>query len=157
MAQIYFAGEHSCTLDNKNRVNIPAGIRKMLGSEAENTLVFAPGFEDVNLYAYPLNEWNKLTDNFKKFKPFDKAARDFIRLFVGRSFPATMDGQGRIMLPDRILKIAQIESEMLILGSVSKLEIWNPRVYQEYLDTNKLGLADLAQKINFSDMLFDEE
>lgn len=156
MAIMDFAGEYKCSLDNKKRVNIPSNVRKIFVPEAENTIVFTRGFEGVNLYAYPLNEWQRLTKILRTLNPLEKKTRDFIRLFVGVAFYATMDSQGRVMIPERILKMGKIEKDLLIIGSLSKLEIWNPKVYNDYLVKEDLSLTDLAEKISFKDMFFDE-
>jgi MraZ protein len=156
MAIMDFAGEYKCSLDNKKRVNIPSNVRKIFVPEAENTIVFTRGFEGVNLYAYPLNEWQRLTKILRTLNPLEKKTRDFIRLFVGVAFYATMDSQGRVMIPERILKMGEIEKDLLIIGSLSKLEIWNPKVYNDYLVKEDLSLTDLAEKISFKDMFFDE-
>lgn len=157
MLDYNFTGEFSCLLDAKNRFNVPSGIRKMIGPEANNTIIFAPGFEQKNLYVYPLDEWKNLTNSFRKFKPNDKYAQNFMRFFVSGAHTVTMDAQGRIMLPSRILEMASIETEMLILGMVNKLEVWSPMVFQEYRKDLGVGLPDLVDKINFSDMMYDEE
>lgn len=156
MAIMDFAGEYKCSLDNKKRVNIPSNVRKIFVPEAENTIVFTRGFEGVNLYAYPLNEWQRLTKILRTLNPLEKKTRDFIRLFVGVAFYATMDSQGRVMIPERILKMGKIEKDLLIIGSLSKLEIWNPKIYNDYLVKEDLSLTDLAEKISFKDMFFDE-
>lgn len=157
MSTYNFTGEFTCSLDSKNRLNVPSGIRKMIRPDANNTLVFAPGFENNNLSLYPLDEWKNLTSSFRKFKLNDKHAQQFLRLFVGAAHTVTMDTQGRIMLPERILKQAEISGEMLILGMVNKLEVWSPQNYQSYLEASGMGLADLVEKINFSDVVVDEE
>ncbi len=156
MAIMDFAGEYICSLDNKNRVNIPSSIRKIILPEADNTLVFTSGFEGINLYAYPLNEWQRLTKKLRTLNPLDKNTRDFIRLFVGVAYYANMDGQGRVMMSERILKMGKLDGELLIIGSLTKLEIWNPKVYDEYLQKQDLSLSDLAEKMSFKDMFFDE-
>jgi MraZ protein len=157
MAHYNFTGEFSCSLDAKNRFNIPSAIRKMVGPEANDTLIFAPGFEQQNLYVYPLDEWKRLTDSFKKFKPNDVNAQNFIRFFVSGAHTVTMDTQGRIMLPARILEMAQIKSELLILGMVNKMEVWNPEKYSEFRSKIGLNLSQLVKEINFSDLNYDEE
>jgi MraZ protein len=157
MAQYNFTGKFSCSLDNKNRFNVPAGIRKMIGPEAQDTLIFAPGFEQQNLYVYALDEWINLTNSFRKFKPNDKDAQDFIRIFVSEAHTVTMDSQGRIMLPSRILELADINGELLILGMVHKMEVWNPQVFQNYREESGLDLKKLVDKVNFSDLLLNQE
>ena len=142
-------------MDAKNRLNVPSGIRKMIGAEANDTLVFAPGFEQQNLYVYPQDEWKRLTDSFKKFKPNDSNAQNFIRFFVSGAHTVTMDAQGRIMLPARILELAKIKSELLILGMVNKMEVWDPQNYKTYKAQIGKGLTELVKEINFSDLNYD--
>lgn len=151
-----FEGEYSCSLDSKNRVSIPSGIRRKFIPEAENTIVFTRGFEMQNLYAYPLNEWKRLTHLLRKLNPLEKKVRDFIRLFVGVAHEGSMDGQGRIIIPERVLKMGLIEKDMILMGSLNKMEIWNPKVYEKYLSTENINLNDLAEQISFTDMFFDK-
>ncbi len=150
MARYNFTGEFSCSLDSKNRFNLPAPVRKMLGPEANGTLVFAPGFEEINLYVYPLDEWYRLTDSFKTFSPNNKKAQIFIRRFVGGAHTVAMDAQGRLMLPKRMLEKAGIDSDLLFLGTINKLEVWNPAKYNAYLSESDQSLADLVAELDFS-------
>jgi len=156
MAVLDFAGEFNCSLDIKNRVNIPSNLRKLFVPEAEDTLVITRGFEGINLYAYPLNEWQRLTKVLRTLNPLEKKTRDFIRQFVGVAFYASLDSQGRTMIPERILKIGKIEKDLLIIGSLTKLEIWNPKVYEKYFTEDNLSLTDLAEQISFTDMFYEK-
>lgn len=151
MASLDFVGKYKSSLDIKNRFNIPSSIRKVLVPEAEETFVFAPGLEGMNLYAYPLNEWKRLTSSLKSVNPFDTSVNEFLRTFAGDAHNATMDGQGRVMLPEYILKLGQIKKEILIIGTLTKLEIWNPQVYEQYQSERRKSLQDLAKGINFSE------
>ncbi len=150
MAATEFSGTYYCTLDAKNRLNIPADIRKKLSPEAENTLVFTIGFEKSLLYAYPLNEWNRLTKIMRDNSPLYKEMQQFIRMFVGNAYDAHMDNQGRIMIPERILKLGNIEKELAFVGALEKLEVWNPTILNEHLD--KLSIVSLAEQINLPEM-----
>ncbi len=150
MARYNFTGEFSCLLDAKNRFNLPAQVRKMLSADANGTLVFAPGFEEINLYVYPLDEWFRLTDTFKQFRPNDKKAQIFIRRFVAGAHTVKMDAQGRMMLPRRMLDKAGIAAELLFLGTINKLEVWNPEKYGQYLAASDQSLADLVDDIDFA-------
>lgn len=156
MVVLDFAGEYRCSLDIKNRLHVPASLRKQMSAEAEDTLVITSGFEGINLYAYPLNEWQRLTKLLRTLNPFEKNTRDFIRQFVGVAFYAVLDNQGRTMLPERILKMGKIEKDLLIFGSLTKLEIWNPDIYDTYKAEN-FNLTDLAEKIRFADMIYEKD
>jgi len=151
-----FSGEYRFSLDNKKRVNIPAGIRKMLAPDSEGTLVFTKGFEGC-VYVYPNDEWKRLTKKLNALDPFDVRNRDFIRLFVGPAFKTVMDNQGRVLLPETILKMAKIDKDILLLGSLSKWEMWNPEIYEKYMNENNPSIEALAQEINFSDIFKNED
>ncbi len=132
-------------------MNVPSGIRKHIGSDANDTLVFAPGFEVNTLRLYPQDEWTKFTNRFKQFKANDKLAQEFVRKFVGGAHTVSMDSQGRIMLPSRVLDLAQIESEILFIGMVEKLEVWNPQNYAAYKKEKDKSLDELLGDLEFPD------
>jgi len=144
-----FSGEYRFTLDAKKRISIPSGIRKMLPPESEGTLVFTRGFEGC-VYVYPNDEWKRLTQKLNSLDSFDVKIRNFIRMFVGPAFKTMMDNQGRVLLPDYILEMAKIQKEILLIGSLNKWELWNPPVFEHYINENNPSLELLAQEINFS-------
>jgi MraZ protein len=151
-----FSGEFRFSLDTKKRINIPSGIRKMLSPESDGALVFTRGFEGC-VYVFPNDEWKRLTKKLNTLDSFNVRVRDFIRLFVGPAYKTIMDNQGRVLLPDTILQMAKIEREILLLGSLNKWELWNPNIYQEYMQQNNPSIEALAQEINFSDIFRNEE
>jgi MraZ protein len=144
-----FSGEYRFTLDAKKRISIPSGIRKMLSPESEGALVFTRGFEGC-VYVFPNDEWKRLTQKLNTLDSFNVKVRDFIRLFVGPAYKTVMDNQGRVLLPDYILEMAKIEKDILLLGSLNKWELWNPKVLGTYIKENNPSLESLAQEINFS-------
>jgi MraZ protein len=144
-----FSGEYRFALDNKKRVNIPAGIRKMLPSESEGTLVFTRGFEGC-VYVFPHDEWQRLTKKLNSLDSFQVKVRNFIRQFVGSAFKTIMDNQGRVLLPEKVLEMAGISKEVLLLGSLNKWELWDPVTYDQYIRENVPSMEQLAQEINFS-------
>jgi MraZ protein len=151
-----FSGEYRFSLDSKKRINIPSGIRKMLSPESDGALIFTRGFEGC-VYVFPNDEWKRLTKKLNTLDSFNVRVRDFIRLFVGPAYKAVMDNQGRVLLPDNILQMAKIEREILLLGSLNKWELWNPSIYQGYMQQNNPSIEALAQEINFSDIFKNEE
>jgi MraZ protein len=81
---------------------------------------------------------------------FNVKVRDFIRLFIGPAYKTTMDSQGRVLLPENILNMAQIDKDLLLIGSLNKWELWNPVIYEKYMAENNPSMEKLAQEINFS-------
>ena len=56
---ISFTGEFRNTIDQKNRLSIPAKYRKALSPVNDNTFVLTRGFDQC-LILYPLDEWKKV-------------------------------------------------------------------------------------------------
>ena len=128
----------------------------MLSPESDGNLVFVRGFEGC-VYVYPSDEWKRLTHRLNALDSFQVKIRNFIRMFVGSAYKITMDSQGRVLLPDQVLEMAQIDKEILLLGSLNKWELWNPEKYDAYLEDNKLTMEKLAQEINFSAMFNSQD
>ena len=65
--------------------------------------------------------------------------------------PSTYDKQGRIILTPSLIEYAELDKELLIIGMVNKMEIWNPdRLKEVDLENIKIDPAaydDLADKI----------
>jgi len=156
MVNIEFSGEFRISLDPKKRINIPAAIRKILPVESDGNLVFTRGFEGC-VYMFPGNEWKRLTEKLMTLNSFDVNVRNFTRVFVGSAHTITMDSQGRVLLPESIIEMANINKDILLQGSLNKWEVWNPDIYQNYLTSNNIKIENLAEQINFSALFNREE
>ncbi len=84
---------------------------------------------------YPLDEWQKFEEKLLKLNSFDPVEAKFIRMISQFATDDTMDSQSRILIPQSLIKFAQIEKDVLILGALQKIEVWNPktlrRVYKQ--------------------------
>lgn len=85
----------------------------------------------------------KLLD-LNSFQPDD--AR-FLRMFVQFASEDVMDVQSRIMVSGSLISYAKIEKEVMILGALKKIEIWNPKVYEEYLNQSPQTYEEIAAKV----------
>ena len=156
MVNIEFSGEFRISLDPKKRINIPAAVRKILPAESDGKLVFTRGFEGC-VYMFPGIEWKRLTEKLMTLNSFDVNVRNFTRVFVGSAHTISMDSQGRVLLPESIIEMANINKDILLQGSLNKWEVWNPEMYQNYLTSNNIKIENLAEQINFSALFNREE
>jgi MraZ protein len=147
MRMIMFQGRYNISLDNKNRLTVPSIIRRMIVPEAEDTLVFVRGFDNINLDAYPMNEWEKLIADMSYLDAHEKDSRSFVREFIGSAFILQLDNQGRLILPDSLLELAGIDKDILVIGAINKLEIWNPKIYTEFRQGDNSDLSELSKRV----------
>lgn len=143
-----FKGQYKHALDDKSRVNMPAKLRKALSPEADETFVVTRGLEEC-IFVYPFDEWRKIEEKLKAL-PVTRDARYFVRVLISHAHDVQMDDQGRILLPQNLLEFAKIDKEnkeILIIGALERIEIWNPELFQKYLEGFEETYEEIAEKM----------
>ncbi len=144
-----FMGEYSPALDEKGRVAIPVKLRKAFGDEASmEKLVVTHGF-DKCLMAFREQEWKEFVET--KLMPLsqsDPRNRMSVRFLIGGASECELDKQGRMVIPSYLLKYAEIENDVIILGLSNKIEIWSKKVYENYRPAGS-ALESFANDLGF--------
>ena len=147
--KLRFTGEYQNTLDQKNRVNIPAKFRKALDSVNDRTFVITRGF-DKCLVLYPVLEWNKVEEELSSLSSITERNRDFVRSVSRYASYLQYDGQGRITIPDALKEFANINKEIMLIGMIKKIELWSPsEISDDVPRKDKQSFDDLADVISF--------
>jgi len=133
-------------VDSKGRINIPSKLRKYVSLEANDTFVITRGYERC-LSVYPLDEWNMLEQSIRQLSPSNPKHRFFTRTLLQYATESTLDGQSRITIPKELLQYAGIEDQVLILGVLERIEVWNPKVHEEYLQAQAESYENVAQTV----------
>jgi MraZ protein len=141
-----FKGSYEYSVDSKGRINIPAKLRKYVSPEANDTFVVTRGFERC-LFVFPLDEWNILEQSIRRLSSSDPRERFFTRLLLQYATESQLDGQSRIILPRELLQFAGIQDQALILGVLERIEVWNPKTYEEYLKSQSESYESVAQNV----------
>ena len=68
-------------------------------------------------------------------------------MFLQNAFDDTLDSQSRILIPQNLLIHAGITKEVLILGVTTKIELWNPSVYENYLNNSEETFEQIAARV----------
>ena len=146
-----FTGEYEYSLDKKNRLIIPARFRKALDKANDKTFVITKGLDNC-LVLYPLNEWNNVERQLGQLSTIREKNRNFIRNIVRHAAYLKYDGQGRVAVPGSLLSYSKIKKEVILIGMINKIEIWDVHVlnkisYDNY--TSSKDFEDLANEIDF--------
>jgi len=143
-----FLGEFTHTLDDKGRLTIPSKFREQL----EHGLVVTRGLDGC-LFLFTHQDWNELTKILSERLPFtQKSARDLARFFFSGAVDTSSDRQGRVLLPSFLREYANLESEVVIIGANSRIELWNPERWQASLsdvESNAEMIAEQFGNITF--------
>jgi len=127
---INFTGEHDCKVDAKGRIMLPIAFRRQMGEEEAYCFVVKKDLYEPCLELYTVAEWerqNKLVMN--NYKPFNPDDRQFLRDFRMGATEVECDPTGRILIPRRLLIQVEIADEVVLSGSIGKIEIWSPVLY----------------------------
>ena len=147
-----FTGEYYNLLDQKNRLSIPAKFRNSLHPNNNKTFVLSRGF-DKCLFLYPLEEWKIVEEQLSSLSSINNKNRNFIRNIVRYAHYVKFDSQGRIAVPDILLSYANIDKEVIVIGMLKKIELWNKNTLDKYEKQKDFlsneDFEDLADKINF--------
>jgi MraZ protein len=150
-----FIGDFECRTDAKGRVVFPSAFKKVLGEGDLRFVVRKDLFESC-LILYPFAVWedelNRIRD---EVNPYNREHNRFLRHFFRGSAEVLLDGNGRFLIPRRLMDQIGGGREVVLLGVDRHIEIWDKRVYEgEGLSTDELG--GLAEKILGDQKLEDE-
>ena len=145
-----FIGEYAYSLDSKGRVNIPAKFRQSMSKDNQNTFVITRGL-DPCVWVYPMEQWKEIEINLRNLSSVKNIHRTFVRDTARYASPSTYDKQGRIKLTPSLIEFGSLEKDVLIIGTISKIEIWNPKILkkvdQKNLEIEPDAYDELADKI----------
>lgn len=145
-----FIGEYAYTIDAKGRVNIPAKFRQVLSEDNEQTFVITKG-QDPCVWVYPQIIWQDIMTELRSLSSLSAMNRTVIRSTTRYATFSTYDKQGRIQIPQALIDYALLDKEVLIIGMVNKIEIWNPanmdQIDQANQELDPAAYEELANKI----------
>lgn len=137
-----FIGEYSHSIDDKNRLAIPAKFR----AELKTGAVVTRGLDNC-LFLYPKKAWNELAEKLAKLPISQSGSRAFSRLMLAGAMDVDLDKQGRINLPDYLKTYAQIGKKVVVTGLYNRLEIWNQDSWEKYKAGTEKNSGDIAEAL----------
>jgi MraZ protein len=141
-----FKGRYTSTIDNKRRLKLPKKLREAVLSPSNEHFVIGPGYDGC-IFLYPADEWAKQEEKLRNLKVDLPEHRFLERVFIPESEDVKLDRVGRLTIHERLLKLAQINKDVLILGILSRIELWAPEIYQKYREQYKQSYEEVAEKI----------
>lgn len=140
-----FRGRFEHTIDEKGRLSIPSKFRELLSARGENELVLTDF--DSCLAAYPKDEWRVLEEKMKQLSMIQKDVRNFLRLFYSSATEVPLDPQGRILIPPQMRERARLDREVVLLGLLNKIEIWDKESWEDFMARSAGTFEEVASKL----------
>jgi len=122
-----FLGEYSHNLDSKGRLTIPAKYREQL----EPGMVVTRNPSGSCLLLMPMDEWARVSARVSALPLTDRRSALLRRALFSAAEDLAQDNQGRILVSQRLRDFAHIETEVIVAGMNTHIELWTPQLWQE--------------------------
>lgn len=131
-----FTGRYYHSIEAKGRLAIPQVFREELGSGGVVTWGL-----DGCLFLFPALYWQKFSEKLASLSLTNPSARNLTRLLVQSAQDLNLDQQGRTLIPEYLRQQANLKKQVVVAGSLNRIEIWDRDTYHTHLDL-------IAQQIN---------
>lgn len=135
-------GEYEHSVDAKGRLIMPAKLREDIGEK----FVITKGLDGC-LFAYSLAEWKNFEEKLRAFPLTNKDARALVRFFLSGAMECEIDKQGRFLISGNLREFAGLEKEVVIIGVLSRLEIWSKEKWTTYSEEENKQADEIAQNM----------
>jgi MraZ protein len=124
-----FLGQFQHSLDEKGRLMIPARYRELLAAGAFITQGF-----DKCLMVMTEVYFKQVYDRINAMNLADPTARLLRRLILSNAYPVEVDKVGRILVPQNLRQVVELNGEAIVAGQGDYFEVWTPAAWNEQMD-----------------------
>ena len=136
-------GTHEHTIDDKNRLTLPAKFRQAFAGG-----VFVTRGLDGCLFAYRREDWGRLVESrLSTLDPLSPETRRLERFFYAGASESELDKQGRVMIPAQLIEHAKLGREVVVAGVNDRLEIWDRAAWRTELERVEGSAEDVAERL----------
>ena len=136
-------GAHEHTIDDKNRLTLPAKFRQAFA----DGVVVTRGLDGC-LYAFRRPDWDRLVESrLATLDPLSPEGRRLERFFYSGASETELDKQGRVMLPRELIEHAKLGREVVVAGVNERLEIWDRATWRRELAEVEGSAEDVAERL----------
>ncbi len=138
---MFFMGTYTPKLDDKGRLFLPAKFRDRL---AEG-LVVTQGQENC-LVVWPTDVFMEEARRAQATPMTVRGARDYARILFAGADEGTPDKQGRVSIAAPLREYASLERDVVVIGVMDRIEIWDPARWREYSAGAQAKFAELDEQ-----------
>lgn len=137
-----FYGEYEHTIDDKNRLTLPARFRNAFAGG----VVLARGIER-NIDVFPRESWDANVARIAELDSLTREAREMKRYVFAGATVADLDKQGRVVVPVGLAERAGIGKDVVVLGVHDHIEVWDREAWAAQLTAIEGSAGDVAERL----------
>jgi MraZ protein len=136
-------GEFEHTIDDKNRLTLPARFRARFA----DGIVVTRGMDGC-LFAYTRSDWSRLVETrLATLDPLSQEGRRMQRFFFSGAAESELDRQGRLMVPAALIEHAKLSRDVVVAGVNDHLEIWDRAAWHKELAEVEGSAEHVAERL----------
>ena len=139
-----FIGNIEARLDEKGRIFIPAGYRKILGEMESRRIIMRRDTDNECIIFYPEQVWNEKVRQLRHaLNEWDPDDQMILMQFIAEAEILEPDSQGRVLLQKKNVEMIGAQQDVLFVGMLDRFALWSPSVFRE----KQMPQKDLAERI----------
>ena len=138
-----FFGEYEHTIDDKNRLTLPARFRQSFAAG----VVVARGIDQC-LDVYTREGWEAtMASRLAGLDPFTRENRQLRRALFSSGSEADVDKQGRVTIPAGLLGKASLARDVVVVGVGDHLEVWDRKAWKAEIEDVEGRVELVAERV----------
>lgn len=136
-------GEYAHSIDDKNRVTLPAKFRASFAGG----VVLTRGMDGC-INAYAKADWEALVESrLAVLDPLSRESRMMQRFWFSGAAEVEPDKQGRVMVPAALVEAAKLTKDVVVAGVYDHVEIWDRASWRTHLDEVEGSAENVAERL----------
>ncbi len=143
-------GEYRHTIDDKNRLSLPAKFRREMGKK----VIVTSGLDNC-LFIFTMKTWESIAERLSASDSSMLQAdnRSFNRYLLGGAVEVEVDQAGRMLIPDYLRERGKLGANVAIVGVRERVEIWDETRWLKYRKEIETKADELAEKLGKAGMI----
>jgi MraZ protein len=104
------------------------------------------------LYVFPQAEFEAFATKLHSQPLTARPTRDFARMFVAGASSETADSQGRVVIPQALREYAGLSKDVVLLGQIRRVEIWDKAEWERYRAVAEAAYADETNAAHLAEL-----
>ena len=146
-----FVGTYYNKLEAKGRLTLPKAFR-----QDTTDWILTSGLDGC-LFIFREQEFAQEAKKLEQLSYYQADHRALIRHLAGNASQQSLDQLGRLLLPEALKEYAGISKNIVIVGSLSRIEVWDLDRYHQLLDKLNSSVEASAEKVVFPSLSSQEK
>lgn len=136
-----FRGSAPTKIDDKGRLKIPTDFRRLL-EERYGQELFVTSLKGDSALLYPLPVWEEIEERLRAVPSTDRAKARYLERVSYFGQQVRVDVQGRILIPQILRESAGMTGDVVVMGELDRLVVWNHERFLKRLDEEPMTDED---------------